>query len=169
MARVARDAPIGVDNDAAFRHLPGRPPPLRVTTEPPTGAYRRGVLNPTAKAPVSRLSKSPDEPADDLEPASPTPALVCPEPAAVMVMDAAPWGQARPPGACPATGRRIELRVAGHLSARARGAFGYDRVVCAGSETAIRGVLPDPSHVHEFLARCRSLGLQVISLRQIPQ
>jgi hypothetical protein len=115
------------------------------------------------------LSKSPDEPADDLEPASPTPALVCPEPAAVMVMDAASWGQARPPGACPATGRRIELRVAGHLSARARGAFGDDRVVCAGSETAIRGVLPDPSHVHEFLARCRSLGLQVISLRQIPQ
>ena len=86
-----------------------------------------------------------------------------------MVMDAASSGQARPPGACPATGRRIELRVAGHLSARARGAFGDDRVVCAGSETALRGVLPDTSHVHEFLARCRSLGLQVISLRQIPQ
>ena len=85
-----------------------------------------------------------------------------------MVMGAS-GGQARPPGACPATGRQIELRVTGHLSARARGAFGDDRVVCAGSETAIRGVLPDPSHLHEFLARCRSLGLQVISLRQIPQ
>jgi hypothetical protein len=73
---------------------------------------------------------------------------------------------AKPP---PATGRRIELRVVGHLSERARGAFGDDRVVCGGSETAIRGVLPDPSDVHEFLARCRSLGLQVVSLRQIPQ
>jgi hypothetical protein len=59
--------------------------------------------------------------------------------------------------------------VAGHLSERARGAFGADRVVCAEAETVIRGVLPDPSHVHEFLARCSSLGLQVISLRQIPQ
>ena len=59
--------------------------------------------------------------------------------------------------------------MAGHLSERARGAFGDDRVVCTGSETAIRGVLPDPSHVHEFLARCSSLGLQVISLRRIPQ
>jgi hypothetical protein len=29
--------------------------------------------------------------------------------------------------------------------------------------------LPDPSHLNEFLARCRSLGLHVISLRQIPQ
>jgi hypothetical protein len=86
-----------------------------------------------------------------------------------MVMSAGSEGQARPPGACPATGRHIELRVAGHLSARARGAFGDDRVVCVGSETAIRGVLPDPSHIHELLARCRSLGLQVISLRQIPQ
>jgi hypothetical protein len=86
-----------------------------------------------------------------------------------MVMDAASWGQARSPEACPAAGRRIELRVAGHLSARARSAFGEDRVVCADSETAIRGVLPDPSHLDEFLARCRSLGLHVISLRQIPQ
>jgi hypothetical protein len=74
-----------------------------------------------------------------------------------------------PGGVRPATGRRIELRVAGRLSARAQGAFGDDRVVCAGSETAIRGVLADPSHVHAFLARCRSLGLHVISLRQIPQ
>jgi hypothetical protein len=86
----------------------------------------------------------------------------------VTVVGAASWGQARPLGACPATGRHIELRVAGHLSERARGAFGDDRVVRVGSETAIRVVLPDPSHVQEFLARCRSLGLQVISLRQIP-
>ena len=85
-----------------------------------------------------------------------------------MVMGAS-GGQARPPGACPATGRQIELRVVGHLSERARGAFGADRVVCAGAETVILGVLPDPSHVHELLARCSSLGLQVISLRQIPQ
>jgi hypothetical protein len=86
-----------------------------------------------------------------------------------MIMDLASSGDAAPPGACPPTGRCIELRVAGHLSELARGAFGHDRVVCVGSETVIRGVLPDPSHVHEFLARCRSLGLQVISLRQIPQ
>jgi hypothetical protein len=78
-------------------------------------------------------------------------------------------GAAPPPYAFPTTGRRVEVRVAGHLSERARGAFGRDWVVCAGSETAIRGVLPDPSHVHELLARCRALGLQVISLRRLPQ
>ena len=59
--------------------------------------------------------------------------------------------------------------MVGHLSARARAAFGDDQVACTGSETAIRGVLRDPSDVHEFVARCSSLGLQVISLRQIPQ
>jgi len=85
-----------------------------------------------------------------------------------MAKGAASGDQARPPGASPATGRHIELRVAGHLSERARGAFGADRVVCAGAETVIWGVLRDPSQVHEFLARCRSLGLQVTSLRQIP-
>jgi len=58
--------------------------------------------------------------------------------------------------------------VVGHLSERAGGAFGDHRVVCAASETAIRGELPDPSHLHELLARCRSLGLQVISLRRLP-
>ena len=145
---------------------------MRVTTEPPVRAYRREYVERHCTAAcVAALPKSPDELAVGLEPAAPSPALVVPspDPAAVVVMSAASEGQARPPGACPATGRHIELRVAGHLSARARGAFGDDRVVCAGSETAIRGVLPDPSHVHEFLARCRSLGLQVISLRQIPQ
>ena len=59
--------------------------------------------------------------------------------------------------------------MTGHLSERARSAFGDGRVVWAASETSIRGVLPDPSHVHELMARCRALGLQVISLRQIPQ
>ena len=78
-------------------------------------------------------------------------------------------GPGAPAGSMSRNRATIELRVAGHLSARARGAFGADRVVCAGAETVIRGVLPDPSHVHELLARCRSLGLQVISLRQIPQ
>ena len=131
MARVALD-----------RCLTGRPPPLRVTTGPPVGAYRRGVSKPRCEgARVAALPKSPDERGDGLD----------------------------PPAACPSTGRHIELRVAGHLSERARGAFDADRVVCAEAETVIRGVLPDPSHVHEFLARCSSLGLQVISLRQIPQ
>ena len=89
--------------------------------------------------------------------------------AAVTIMGFASADPVPSTSACPTAGRRIELRVAGHLSERARGAFGDGRVVWAGSETAIRGVLPDPSHVHELLARCRALGLQVISLRQIPQ
>ena len=59
--------------------------------------------------------------------------------------------------------------MVGHLSELARGAFGDRTVVWAGSETAIRAALPDPSHVHELLARCRALGLHVTSLRQIPQ
>jgi hypothetical protein len=91
------------------------------------------------------------------------------ESAAVTIMGLAPADPVPATSACPTSGRRIELRVTGHLSERARSAFGDGRVVWAGSETAIRGVLPDPSHVHELLARCRALGLQVISLRQIPQ
>jgi len=70
---------------------------------------------------------------------------------------------------CPAPGRRIELRVAGHLSERVRGAFGAGQVVRAGFETAISGVLHDPSHLHELLARCQDMGLQVVSLRRLPQ
>jgi hypothetical protein len=86
-----------------------------------------------------------------------------------MIMSRTPADLVPPTNACSTSGRRVELRVAGHLSERARGAFGDDRAVRAGCETAILGVLPDPSHVHELLARFRSLGLQVISLRQIPQ
>jgi hypothetical protein len=78
-------------------------------------------------------------------------------------------GPAPPSGACPHTGRHVEVRVAGHLSERARAAFGHDRVVCASPETAIRGVLRDPSQVSVLLARCRALGLQVISVRRLPQ
>lgn len=59
--------------------------------------------------------------------------------------------------------------MAGHLSELACGAFGDRTVVWAGSETAIRGVLPDPSAVHGLLVRCHALGLHVTSLRQIPQ
>jgi hypothetical protein len=70
---------------------------------------------------------------------------------------------------CPAAGRRIELRVAGHVSERVRGAFGAGHVVRAGFETAISGVLPDPAHLHELLARCQGMGLQVVSLRRLPQ
>lgn len=102
--------------------------PAAVPTEPRAGRLPSRCVEPHCEgARVAALSKSPDEPAGGLEPASPTPALVgpIPEPAAVMVMDVASWGEA-PPGECPATGRRIELRVAGHLSERARGAFGPD-------------------------------------------
>ena len=111
MARAARD-----------RCPSGLPPPLRVTTEPPTAPTVEVCRNPTAKAPVSRLCRR--RPTAGRWPrtrrADTGAGWPRPEPAAVMVMCAASEGQARRPGACPATGRHIELRVAGHLSERAR-------------------------------------------------
>jgi hypothetical protein len=65
------------------------------------------------------------------------------------------------------SGYRYELRVAGRLSDRARGAFPTMAVDLAPTETVISGEALDESDLHGLLALCRSLGLQVLSFRRL--
>jgi hypothetical protein len=63
------------------------------------------------------------------------------------------------------SGYHYELRVAGLLSDRARGAFPTMTVDTAPVETVISGEAVDESGLHGLLALCRSLGLEVTSCR----
>jgi hypothetical protein len=64
------------------------------------------------------------------------------------------------------SGYRYELRVAGRLSDRARAAFADTVVDVAPTESVISGETVDEGALHDLLARCRSLGLQVTSFHQ---
>lgn len=66
------------------------------------------------------------------------------------------------------TPRRYELRVAGHLSDRARGAFAGMQVVPVEAETLIYGDVADDAALHGLLALCRTLGLEVVALHELP-
>lgn len=66
------------------------------------------------------------------------------------------------------TPRRYELRVAGRLSDRARSAFGDMQVVPVEAETLIYGDVADDSALHGLLALCRALGLEVVSMHELP-
>jgi hypothetical protein len=68
-----------------------------------------------------------------------------------------------------AVGTRYEFRVAGRLSDRARLAFDEMRVFESSPETIMLGDIVDDSHLHGTLALCRSLGLRVTSLREVPE
>lgn len=65
------------------------------------------------------------------------------------------------------TGYRYELRVAGRLSDRTRGAFPTMTVDTAPTETTIRGEAVDESELHGLLALCWSLGLEVTSFHRV--
>jgi hypothetical protein len=62
---------------------------------------------------------------------------------------------------------RYEVRVEGRLSERASGAFPGMQVEPVPSQTAISGVLDDPSALRELLAQCRMMGIRVLSLRRL--
>jgi hypothetical protein len=62
---------------------------------------------------------------------------------------------------------KYELRVAGRLSDRARGAFPQMAVDTAPTETVISGDAVDESGLHGLLALCRSLGLEVTSFHRV--
>jgi hypothetical protein len=64
-------------------------------------------------------------------------------------------------------GQRYELRVAGRLSERARAAFADMVVDVAPAETVISGEAADEGGLHDLLALCRSLGLQVTSFHRV--
>ena len=64
---------------------------------------------------------------------------------------------------------RFEIRVRGRFSDRVRAAFPDVDVVDVPAETVLLGLSQDEDEVHGVLDRIQSLGLQVVSLRQVPE
>ena len=65
------------------------------------------------------------------------------------------------------TSVRYELRVAGWLSDRARGAFPGMQVSEVRPQTSICAELVDRGSLHELLERCQEMGLRVVSVRRL--
>jgi hypothetical protein len=63
---------------------------------------------------------------------------------------------------------RYEVRVNGRLSERARGAFHAMNVTSIPPQTIVFGELAEPSDLGDLLAQCNAMGLEVLSLRQLP-
>ncbi|MCC9707568.1 hypothetical protein E4N62_21145 [Streptomyces sp. MNU76] len=64
---------------------------------------------------------------------------------------------------------RYEIRVEGKLSKALTGAFPeLDHVVMSG-HTVLFGHVVDEAHLYGLLARCQSLGLRVLEMRQLPE
>jgi hypothetical protein len=61
-----------------------------------------------------------------------------------------------------------EIRVAGLLSERTRGAFPDMAIHDVPPETTIRGDVVDDSHLHGLLALVQSLGLRLVSVNEVP-
>ncbi|MFE5191413.1 hypothetical protein [Streptomyces sp. NPDC056628] len=64
---------------------------------------------------------------------------------------------------------RYEIRVEGHMSDTLAGLFPeLDHVVMSG-QTVLFGPIVDDAHLYGLLARCQSLGLRVVEMRQLPE
>jgi hypothetical protein len=64
---------------------------------------------------------------------------------------------------------RYEIRVEGHMSETLAKAFPeLDHVLMSG-QTLLFGHVIDEAHLYGLLARCRSLGLRVMEMRQLPE
>lgn len=64
---------------------------------------------------------------------------------------------------------QYEIRVEGHLSETLSEAFPeMDHVLISG-QTILFGPVVDEAHLYGLLARCRSLGLRVVEMRQLPE
>ncbi|WP_458242791.1 hypothetical protein [Streptomyces sp. MAI_2237] len=64
---------------------------------------------------------------------------------------------------------RYEIRVDGHMSETLAKAFPeLDHVVMSG-QTVLFGSVIDEAQLFGLLARCQSLGLHVLEMRQVPE
>lgn len=64
---------------------------------------------------------------------------------------------------------RYEIRVEGQLSEALTRSFPeLDHVVMSG-DTVLFGQVVDEAHLYGLLARCQSLGLRVLEMRQLPE
>ncbi|WP_018332152.1 hypothetical protein [Actinomycetospora chiangmaiensis] len=64
---------------------------------------------------------------------------------------------------------RYELRIKGRLSADVRHDFDEFDLTEAPVETIMLGDVSDDAHLHGVLARLQAYGLQVLSLRSLPE
>ncbi|MFF8832502.1 hypothetical protein [Streptomyces sp. NPDC015131] len=62
-----------------------------------------------------------------------------------------------------------EIRVEGHLSEALTGAFPELRHVVMSGQTVLYGPVVDEAQLYGLLARCQSLGLRVLEMRQVPE
>lgn len=68
--------------------------------------------------------------------------------------------------------RQYEFRVSGRLSDRTRdavGDFSEMRIVVAPPETILYGAVTDQAHLHGIMTFLESLGLQIVSVHQLPE
>ena len=66
------------------------------------------------------------------------------------------------------SGVRYEFRVSGLMSDRAREAFSDMNVQPVPPESIIYAEVVDEAHLRELLALCSALGLELVSLQQLP-
>jgi hypothetical protein len=66
------------------------------------------------------------------------------------------------------TDLRYEICVSGRLSELACGAFPGMQVRPVPPRTVMFGTLAEPSDLRELLALCSAMGLELVSLRQLP-
>ena len=64
---------------------------------------------------------------------------------------------------------RYELRIKGRLSPDVRADFDDFELAEAPVETVMLGDVVDEAHLHGVLARLQAFGLQVLSLRSLPE
>jgi len=65
-------------------------------------------------------------------------------------------------------GVRYEFRVSGLISDRARDAFSDMIVQPVPPESIIYADVADEAHLRDLLALCGALGLELVSLQQLP-
>jgi hypothetical protein len=64
---------------------------------------------------------------------------------------------------------RYEIRAEGHMSQTPAKAFPeLDHVLTSG-QALLFGPVIDEAHLYGLLARCQSLGLRVVEMRQLPE
>ncbi|MEU8977364.1 hypothetical protein [Streptomyces sp. NPDC048309] len=64
---------------------------------------------------------------------------------------------------------RYEIRVEGRLSETMTRAFPELDHVAMSGQTLLFGPVIDEAHLYGLLARCQSLGLRVLEMRQLPE
>ncbi|MFE5814040.1 hypothetical protein [Streptomyces sp. NPDC056479] len=64
---------------------------------------------------------------------------------------------------------RYEIRIEGHVSETLAKVFPELDHVVMSSQTVLYGPVIDDAHLYGLLARCQSLGLRVVEMRQLPE